>query len=77
MAQPWAPCLPAMEKRDSEASLLGCETVISPERSGLGQDPSPSPKFQPPRSRGPLVKEEPPVPFTGQLSRGYARQYLG
>lgn len=56
MAQPWAPCLPAMEKRDSEASLLGCETVISPERSGLGQDPSPSPKFQPPRLRGPWLR---------------------
>lgn len=76
MAEPWATCLPAIEKGDSEISLLGCETVVSPESSGLGQDPSPGPKFQQSRLRGPLLKEEPPVPFTQQLSRGCARQYL-
>lgn len=26
-------------RKDSETSLLGCETIISPERSGRGQDP--------------------------------------
>lgn len=56
MAEPWATCLPAMEKGDSEISLLGCETVVSPESSGLGQDPSSGPEFQQSRLRAPSLR---------------------